>query len=283
MIAFWRGSVVYVGRLPDLPLHAHLAAAVCAGLDGAIEIRGQGLAEWSACRSALIPPGAEHELRTKGGRFGTVLTEPGAANEWNPASNFAEDAGSDDPIEVDPESGAKVAAGLRALADSLESTAGRAGDGVDTELESTLSAMLGPAQTSAAGRSEMDPRLLRVIEFLLQAPADAPDVVELAAAIDMSPSWLQHNFRKRIGVPIRRFRTFFRLKAAACFMRDGASMVAAALDAGFYDQSHFSNAFRGMFGIQPGLVLSGEEHIRWYIDDESLVKDFADRDLLHLA
>lgn len=82
---------------------------------------------------------------------------------------------------------------------------------------------------------------------------------------------LQHTFRKEVGVPIRRFRVWFRLKAAALYMQRGSSLVDAALAAGFYDQPHFSNAFREPFGIQPGLIFREGVQIRWHVSEAEFV------------
>ncbi len=294
-ILFWRGCILYLGRLPDLPRHAHLAAAVCAGLDGPLEIRGDGLANWTTCRTALLPSRAVHEVRTGPGRFATILSEPGASNEWNPPVDAAETSEEDSgeaPARIvpDPESGARVLEAFRELAAAMSldppgdlNDAGKTKTDriVERNVPRILSALLG-SSISAGSRPELDARLLPVMERLLRAPRETPDINELAAGIAMSPSWLQHNFRAQLGVPIRRFRTWFRLKASALFMQRGASLVDAAMAAGFYDQSHFSNAFREMFGIQPGVVFRGES-LRWYLDDEALVSDLAERGLLHLS
>ncbi|MEQ9365967.1 MAG: AraC family transcriptional regulator, partial [Leptospirales bacterium] len=180
-------------------------------------------------------------------------------------------------ILVDPAAGPRILAGLSALGASED-----CGDTSSFCPERLLGELLGSTRP-AYERSEVDARLIRVIEILLADPAAAPEVASLAAAIDMSSSWLQHNFRAQLGVPIRRFRTFFRLKAAALFMRRGSTLVDAALAAGFYDQPHFSNAFREMFGIQPGLIFLQDGEIRWYIDDELFVSDLVGRGLFHLA
>lgn len=266
--------MVFTGNLPDLPLHSHLAAAICAGLDGEIQIRGKGLPDWRLCRTALIPSGASHEVRTNGRQFGTILTEPGATNDLS-ESELSPDAGH---IEIEPQNGARILTGLRSLQlfQSSESSSDPS-----RRVEAILEDLLGPAR-DALSRLELDARLVRVMEILLAAPAEVPGVTALAAAIDMSPSWLQHTFKAQIGVPIRRFRTWFRLKAAALFMKRGATLVEASFAAGFYDQSHFTNAFREMFGIQPGLVFQNSQNIRWYIDDEYALDDLLERGLIHL-
>ncbi len=124
--------------------------------------------------------------------------------------------------------------------------------------------------------AEVDPRLATVLEILLTAPEAAPSADELAAAVGMSRSWLLHRFKEDVGVPIRRFRNWFRLKAAVLLLKEGDSLAQAAVGAFFYDQFHFANAFREILGIQPGLVFSREGGIRWNIDNEQLTKRLLD-------
>ena len=267
-IYFRHGCILYVGLLPDLPEHAHIAPAVCVGPEGPLEIRGRGLADWRTCRAAYIPSNALHEVRTMGRRFATILPEPG-----NPACETIRPKGTSpkgtrppdssqqtehDSIIPEPEYAARMLEAIRALDEAQNRT----------QVEAGLDKMLVPAE-HATSPETMDARLLKVIRIILAAPDQAPGADELAGAVGMSRSWLLHAFKSQVGVPIRRFRAWFRLKAAALLMHRGDSPAQAALGAGFYDQSHYANVFREMLGIQPGLVFGTS--IRWYIEDEPLV------------
>jgi len=62
---------------------------------------------------------------------------------------------------------------------------------------------------------------------------------------------MQHLFKARMGVPVRRYVLWARLRGGLEQALAGASLTSAALEAGFSDSAHFSRTFREMFGIAP--------------------------------
>ncbi|EMY67997.1 DNA-binding helix-turn-helix protein [Leptospira vanthielii serovar Holland str. Waz Holland = ATCC 700522] len=115
-------------------------------------------------------------------------------------------------------------------------------------------------------------RLIHVLRILIESPEETVNVEELASEIGMSESWLQHEFKNVVGLPIRAFRKWFRIKTAVIALKQGAKLADAALSAGFYDQAHFTNVFREIFGISPSIVFKKGESIRWYIQNEEIDK-----------
>lgn len=261
-IYFWRGIILFVGELPELPLHAHRAAAWIAGLDGEIEVRGSGAGGWQRARTAFLPSGFEHAVRVSdGGRFVSLLAEPGTELcarlglenklEPNPAELAA-------PL-YNPSGGARLIRLAAELDAELDAARQPAAD------EAILEAFLG----EFSRRRALDPRLEDVVARILGTSDEALSVETLAASIGMSTSWLLHAFQSQLETPLRRFRTYFRLKATALFLKRGESLASAAISAGFYDQAHFTNAFRQTFGLSPGLVFQHPERMRWRVDEET--------------
>jgi AraC-like DNA-binding protein len=74
-------------------------------------------------------------------------------------------------------------------------------------------------------------------------------VEALAEQAGLSPSRLQHLFAEEIGLPLRTFRIWVRLRQAGEQMAAGETVTSAALDAGFSNSSHFSHAFKETFGV----------------------------------
>jgi AraC family transcriptional regulator len=78
---------------------------------------------------------------------------------------------------------------------------------------------------------------------------------DVARAVHASPFHLARVFRQRTGVPIHRYLTRLRLRAAVERLSDGASDLAAmALELGFSSHSHFADTFRREFGRTPSDV-----------------------------
>jgi AraC-like DNA-binding protein len=99
----------------------------------------------------------------------------------------------------------------------------------------------------ARARSEIDPRIAKILEGLNTLFGNATPAAELSRSVGLSAS-RQHLFAREVGVPLRRYRTWQRLRAAIREVVSGSTYTHAAHAAGFYDQSHFSREFRRTFG-----------------------------------
>jgi AraC-like DNA-binding protein len=74
----------------------------------------------------------------------------------------------------------------------------------------------------------------------------------LARELGCSPFHLSRTFRGEIGVPLHKYQTRLRLRAALGALLEGASdLTALALELGFFDHAHFTRAFRREFGRAP--------------------------------
>jgi AraC-like DNA-binding protein len=88
---------------------------------------------------------------------------------------------------------------------------------------------------------------------------------DVARAVHASPFHLARIFRERTGLPIHRYLTRLRLRAAIERLSDGASdLTAMALELGFSSHSHFADTFRREFGRTPSDVRreSGRRRLR---------------------
>ena len=74
----------------------------------------------------------------------------------------------------------------------------------------------------------------------------------IAAAVGSSPYHLCRIFRRETGSPLHHYLNRLRLRASLERLADGErDLTDLALSVGFSDHSHFTNAFRGEFGIPP--------------------------------
>lgn len=80
---------------------------------------------------------------------------------------------------------------------------------------------------------------------------------DVASAVYASPFHLARVFQQRTGMPVHRYLTRLRLRAALERLADGAEdLTALALDLGFSSHSHFTDAFRREFGSPPSQLRS---------------------------
>jgi AraC-like DNA-binding protein len=99
-----------------------------------------------------------------------------------------------------------------------------------------------------------DPLVTRAIA-LLDAPAGEASIAAVARAVGTSERQLERRFLARVGVTPKRFVTLRRFERAVALSATAPSLTAAAIDAGYYDQSHFIRDFRRFAGGPPGDIL----------------------------
>jgi AraC-like DNA-binding protein len=98
---------------------------------------------------------------------------------------------------------------------------------------------------------QIDSRLLQVVNLVasnLHSPLRHPD---LSAAVQLSPSRLSHLFREQLGIPVRRYVLWERLRVAAIALSQGGTATQAAHRAGFADSAHFTRTLTRAFGVTP--------------------------------
>jgi AraC-like DNA-binding protein len=104
-------------------------------------------------------------------------------------------------------------------------------------------------QQRAAGE-----RAARVREILGARLAEPPSLEELGRLVGCSPFYLSRQFSETTGLTIQQYLRQARLERAAELLREGRHNVTqAALEVGYNSLSHFTVAFREVFGCCPGL------------------------------
>jgi AraC-like DNA-binding protein len=225
---------LFAGPLGHNAPHAHSAAVYLAGLYGTFRLR-IGTEAWRACRVAVIRAGTSYEFDAGGSPLGVLYLEPsaGRAEALAPLLTTCEEI-----------AGALIGDGdvgpMRALFERRPATA---------DCRDAAGDLLRFARVRT--RRDIDPRVIRAIE-VMQADGFRPtSIATTAAAAGLSSSRLQHLFTAEVGVPLRRYRRWQRLRSAIRVAAAGASLTEAAHAAGFADQAHFSRAFRSTFGAPP--------------------------------
>lgn len=85
---------------------------------------------------------------------------------------------------------------------------------------------------------------------------------ELSELTGLNSFYLVRSFRSKVGLPPHEFLTLIRVERARKLLSHGMSIVDAALEAGFVDQSHFTNRFKRITGVTPGQFVKGQFHTR---------------------
>jgi AraC family transcriptional regulator len=94
-------------------------------------------------------------------------------------------------------------------------------------------------------------QLRTVIEFVHARLGTGLTLETMARTAGYSPFQFARLFKATTGLAPHQFVKTLRLERAARMLGDDSNLAEIALKTGFYDQAHFTNAFRKEFGITP--------------------------------
>ncbi|MGA9356281.1 MAG: AraC family transcriptional regulator [Terriglobales bacterium] len=111
---------------------------------------------------------------------------------------------------------------------------------------------LGPRTTHAAGASIGRQRLVDRVKIVIASNlARRWTLAEIAAEVRGSPVYLTQVFQQVEGSPLYRYQLRLRLARALDLLGQYDDLTALSLELGFSSHSHFSAAFRRMYGRSP--------------------------------
>ena len=247
----WEDRVLYVG--PDVPstLHAHHAVQVCVSLSEPLRFRSSLRAPWRGYGGAVIPSDVPHQTDPVVPLLATFWLDaetPDAKRlvEWHVGRTIV-------PIKSSQ---------LRVLVPRLHACweDGYKGSEAASLLDEVIQ-ILSPCVEPSL-RPTLDPRVARAQELLRSAPMRRLALADLAAAVSLSPSRLGHLLRPHLGLPVRRYLLWLRLRDALQEMARGAPITQAAHAAGFADASHLDRTFRRMLGFTPSAALRVSQFVQ---------------------
>jgi AraC-like DNA-binding protein len=224
----WGTRTLYVGPLVATKRHAHHAAQIVIAPEG-LDIEAGTGARTRAC-TAVLPPRVPHGHGACA--HGALLFLDGddpASRRLAGAEPHAETWTRDTldvvvPREPTPEQARTLIIALLAAVDVRQPAAPR------------------------------HPAARRMCAYL--DGADHVDLANLSHVAGLSPRQMRHTFARDVGLPMRAYLRWKRLRRAITAVEKGASLSAAAVAAGFADSAHLSRVFRDQFGITPTQGLS---------------------------
>jgi AraC family transcriptional regulator len=236
------------GRHPggtSLAWHRHAGPTICFVYRGAFAERYAGITFDCTPGTLKITP-AEEPHSNRFGREETrgllIEAEPAGLARLGPHARILEDRASfrDPHLSF---------LGSRLLAEV------RAGDvaaplAVEGLLLEVLAGAARAGQLNVRGTTL--PRWVTRARDLLHDPGRVGSLGELAQAVGVHPVTLARGFRKAYGCSVGAYLRRLRLaRAAERLAETEDSLAEIALEAGFADQSHFSNLFRRETGLSP--------------------------------
>lgn len=221
------GWALHTGRRAPQTLHAHHVYQVSIGLERAVELGDDAAPGW------IIAPDVPHLIASEGPVV-SLYVDPRAAIAS--ALQVRLDGASVAPLTATEHAGL-----VKVLARPVEKASAHS---VLLDLLSVLGAAEAPARRP-------DVRVRRLLDRLAVDPSAHVSADELAGAARLSRSRSRHLFREQVGMPIRTYRLWLRLRAAVQLIAAGRSLTEAAHQAGFSDAAHLTRTCRRMFGLAP--------------------------------
>ncbi len=238
----------------EFPCHAHAEYVIAAVLEGAESFRHGGRDLTAPDGSMiLLSPHEEHTGRATGAAWSyvAIYPTPKCVHRWLYGRIFANGAGSlrfKYPIVRDH----KLLHQLVALHRAAEvNRSALAIQSLFAEFICDLATSHGTYEPASVSR--FDSAVRKVRERLDADPTDNSDLEALAAIGGVSPLKLLRAFRLSVGCTPQVYRTVQRLRLAKRSITQGLPLAQAAVEAGFYDQSHFTRVCRRWTGSPPGL------------------------------
>lgn len=231
------GVLAFTGSIGTTDAHAHHAVQIITATTAFTVLDEHGARHRGT--KVVVPADAPHRVEV-GAREGTV-------------------------VFLEPESAPGRSAQLRAVHSGwtvtpvLTFTRRRALAAVVDELIAHLAPAVPAVDDMVRHRAVVD--ALRLLPDLVAAgPVSG---TELAARVGISASRLTHLFTDQVGIPLRRYVLWSRLRIAITRVQAGDDLTGAAHGAGFADSAHLTRTTREMFGLPPSVL---SRHVSWDLD-----------------
>jgi AraC-like DNA-binding protein len=233
----WGARVLYLGPSFGLTPHRNATGVLAVALDGAVGVADKPRSRspsWREARSVLIMPNSLHHLRIDAGRMAFLYVDP-----------FGRDLAALRERMSDR--------GPRAAFDLVDERPAIAlfGDIAERRLATEEARAAVHEVLGVGSHVGPDARIAEAIKRMRDEPCGSHVLAELSRRAGLSSSRFLHLFKEVTGVPLRRYRIWNRIGAAARAVVQGCSLTDAAHSAGFSSSAHFSSAFRDMFGMPP--------------------------------
>lgn len=249
-VHLWHEGILFIGTGIRNALHGHFTASLTFALDGRFAFRA-GRGAWRTLRGIAVAPNVQQQMDCRGHRVAILQIDPETDAYARMARLFAQHG----PLVELPETTVeRLAAAARALQEGADFDPTRLWSEV---LDQVAGAWQMPARTDA--------RVVQVLDIIKREFPVAPTVAELAAAVGLSPGRLIHLWKAEVGLSLRRYVLWLRLRHVVSRVSIGDSLTDAAHEAGFADSAHLSRTFSAMFGLPLSRLFGPAARVRLFL------------------
>lgn len=100
-----------------------------------------------------------------------------------------------------------------------------------------------------------DQRIQLACEYIKRCvPHHIPTIADVALQVGLSESRLMHLFSQQLGLSMRQYILWLRIRYAIKLWMEGKTLIEIALESGFSDQAHFTRTLRRMVDFAPSML-----------------------------
>ena len=232
----WSDRALYIGDRSETAVHAHHAIEWCVALDDqGIRMRSPDGLDLNGAESVVVRSAAKHQLSIPGPKVAVLYVDP----------HTAVGAGLHRWLHADPMREVRGLGPQRARLRQLFS------EQADLATAGQVCSDLLGLVASDPPRPAVDWRIRKVRRFVDEHLDSPPTQAQAATHVGLSASRVGHVFKAQVGLPMRRYVLWMRLRSALTHALDGVPMSDAAHLAGFSDAAHFTRTCQRMFGLPP--------------------------------
>ena len=247
-LIFWKDMAVFWGKNPKaITKHCHPAIQMVLAMEGAFTSKNEN-GEWGEKKALLIAPNHAHECNAQGIHILSIeIDTESAFGEWILKNQLQ------DQTMIDFPQGSEESLAYENLFDKFEHQKW-------DELRVIIENLFDFKDTYQA--SPKDERINKVIHFITNNINEPITTEKLTEVSCLSESRLLHLFKESMGLPIRNYILWYRLKMVLYYITKGYSLTKAAYASGFADQAHMTRTCVKMLGLPPSALSKNSKFIQ---------------------
>jgi AraC family transcriptional regulator len=245
----WSGQALAFGVPANTGLHLHHALQISIGLDAEFRMRSSNGADWREHRALLVCADQPHQFEDAAASTVSVYLDP----ESSAARRICRKLSATGFCQLDFNRIEPLLAELPQH-QQKDLTCEKAGEWMRDLFEVLTEPQEPPPK--------MDARIRRGLKMLRETPGHLISAAAVADAVGLSSGRFAHLFRAQVGLPVRRYLLWMRLREAVKLLSNNNSLTEAAHGAGFADSAHLTRTFRKMFGIAPSEIFQNSQFVQ---------------------
>lgn len=254
-LIFWKDLRLFLGKNPRPTIgHSHPVLQLVVAIDDTFKTKVPETEEWTPKKGLLIKPNYQHQCDASDVAILSLDIDPDTTlGEWillhilenNPILDYpSEQYGQ---IDVERIKNLIQAKNWDALHDHI------------------LQVFRFEKKQRSIPKEE---RISKVVNYIHEHIHEKLSTEILKRAALLSESRLLHLFKEEMGLPIRNYILWYRLKVALDQVMNGASLTEAAHRAGFSDQPHFTRTCLKMVGVPPSTLVKNSKFIQVFFSSK---------------